>query len=117
MTKGINLRIESNTKVQCIARGESFECVWECGAVATRAGAMVDAPSSSGKLATVTQAWQLYVAHASLMLRSAPQSLSCAPVVNSEFESSVRALCEQGLAHFVVSYFLDALEVICMQTC
>jgi hypothetical protein len=77
--------------------------------------AMADsaAPSSTfAHLVAVTQAWQLYVVRASSMLRSAatPRS-SSSPLVDTEFETSVRVLCEQGLASLVVSYFLDALEV------
>lgn len=76
--------------------------------------AMADsaAPSSTfAHLVAVTQAWQLYVVRASSMLRSAatPRS-SSSPLVDSEFETSVRVLCEQGLVSLVVSYFLDALE-------
>lgn len=63
------------------------------------------APSAFGNLASVTQAWQLFVVRASALLRSSPRS------IDPDFQSSVRVLCDQGLVSLVVSYFLDSLEV------
>jgi len=73
---------------------------------APAAAAAAAAPSAFGNLASVTQAWQLFVVRASALLRSSPRS-----IIDQDFQSSVRVLCDQGLGSLVVSYFLDSLEV------
>jgi len=63
-----------------------------------------------GKLAIVTQAWQVFTYHASPAMFRSNTSSGVRNLENQEFENCVRALCDQGLAQLVVSYFLDALE-------
>lgn len=71
-----------------------------------------------GKLAIVTQAWQVFTYHASPAMFRSNTSSGVRNLENQEFENCVRALCDQGLAQLVVSYFLDALEVRpCLRHC
>lgn len=64
-----------------------------------------------GKLAIVTEAWQVFTYHVSPAMFRSSTSSGVRNLENQEFENCVRALCDQGLAQLVVSYFLDALEV------
>ncbi len=69
-------------------------------------------------LAAVAQAWHAYALQATTAINSSVIVSSSSGsekhgsgLESMEFATSVRVLCDQGLAHLVLSYFLDALEV------
>jgi hypothetical protein len=68
-------------------------------------------------LAAVAQAWHAYALQATTAINSSVIVSSSSGsekhgsgLESMEFATSVRVLCDQGLAHLVLSYFLDALE-------